>query len=101
MTGIGRRFGAMVAGAAIALGAAGAVAKPHDIRLQIKSDFIVAIHTPTGCVASVELDDGVFVRAWITDALCLPRGVAKAPVPGEATDFYALDASEAALIGRR
>jgi hypothetical protein len=69
------------------LTAAGVHAKPHDIRIQLKMETVKALHTPTGCVSSVELNDGQFVKAFITDPQCLPKGVARRHIPAKAADF--------------
>ncbi len=84
--------------ASMAVPVAEALAKPHDIRLELKRETLFSIHAPTGCVAAVEFYDGSFVRAFITDPLCLPKGVSRRYVPASATDFYSLDPQQAAII---
>lgn len=78
--------------------ATAAVAKPHDIRLNLKVEMVSAIHTPTGCMATMEYHDGAFVAGFITDPLCLPRGVKKRSVPSAPRDYYLMKTS--ALTGR-
>ena len=73
-------------------------AKPHDIRVELKRETISAVHTPTGCVASIEYDDGIFVRAFIADPLCLPEGVEKRFIPASGRDFYISEPVRASLI---
>lgn len=75
-------------------------AKPHDIRIGLTLEVVSAIHVPTGCVSSVEFDDGAFVQAHITDPLCLPHGVTKRFIPSSEQDFYALDPQTALIINR-
>lgn len=75
--------------AALLFGATcGALAKPHDIRVELHVEVVSAIHVPTGCVSAVEYDDGAFVQAFITDPLCLPRGVTRRAIPSSERDFY-------------
>lgn len=74
------------------------IAKPNDVRVELKLETISAIHVPTGCVSAVEYDDGSFVQAFITDPLCLPSGVNKRFIPSSALDFYSLDPQQAAII---
>jgi len=88
----------VIVAASIAAPAASALAKPHDIRVELKREVMFSIHAPTGCVAAVEYDDGSFVQAFITDPLCLPKGVAKRYIPASAADFYSLDPQQAAII---
>lgn len=75
-------------------------AKPHDIRTKLKRETILAVHTPTGCAASIEYDDGIFVRAFIADPLCLPNGVAKRFIPASGHDFYIPEPVRASLTGQ-
>jgi len=75
-------------------------AKPHDIRIHLKIEKISAIHIPTGCVSAVEYDDGSFVKAFITDPLCLPSGVTERFVPSREMDFHTLDPRRTAVITR-
>ena len=84
--------------ASVAVPAAGALAKPHDIRSELKREVLFSIHAPTGCVAAVEYYDGSFVQAFITDPLCLPKGVSKRYIPASIADFYSLDPQQAAII---
>jgi len=50
-----------------------------------------AVHVPTGCLASIVVNDRVVVSAKIVDPDCLPKGVSARPVPGKARDFTVID----------
>lgn len=80
---------AIFAAVPLLLAAAGVHAKPHDIRIQLKLETVAAVHAPTGCLCSVEYNDGAYVRAFVTDPLCLPEGVAKRYIPANEPDFVA------------
>lgn len=89
-----------IVAAALTLVTTSAMAKPHDVRIELKLETIFAIHVPTGCVSAVEYDDGAFVQAFITDPLCLPHGVTKRFIPSSEVDFYSLDPQQAAIINQ-
>lgn len=80
--------------------AGGINAKPNDVRTELKRETIRAVHTPTGCAATVEYDDGIFVKAFIADPLCLPKGVAKRFIPASDHDFYIPEPVRASLTGQ-
>ena len=75
-------------------------AKPHDIRIHLKLETVTAVHAPTGCHASVELNDGKYTRGFITDPLCLPHGVARRYIPAREGDFRVTDPRPASLTNR-
>lgn len=50
-----------------------------------------AVHTPTGCLAQITIDDRRVVHASIIDPDCLPTGVKARPVPGTKRDFTVID----------
>ena len=77
-----------------------AFTKAHDPNIDLKVEQIAAIHVPTGCASVVEYDDGAFVKAFITDPLCLPFGVTKRFVPSSEDDFLAPDPLQAAIKGQ-
>ncbi len=59
--------------------------------MQVPSDTTHdAVHLPTGCKASVVLDENGFISASITDPGCLPEGVVMRGVPGSRKDFRLL-----------
>jgi len=50
-----------------------------------------AVHTPTGCLAQITVNDRKVVHATIIDPDCLPKGVVAQPIPGESRDFTVID----------
>lgn len=89
-----------IVAAALTMIATSAIAKPHDVRVELKLETVSAIHVPTGCVSAVEYDDGTFIQAFITDPLCLPHGVTRRFIPASEVDFYSLDPQQAAIINQ-
>lgn len=86
---------------AFAFGAAApASAKQHDTTERLRVDSITAIHLPTGCEAMMEFHDGIFAAGFITDPLCLPKGVKRQPIPSVATDYTRTQAAKARLTSR-
>ena len=50
--------------------------------------YVDAIHRPTGCMSTLELDGSTLLAAFITDPLCLPAGVDARPIPAFERDFH-------------
>jgi len=62
--------------------------------------YVKAIHHPTGCVAMLEYNGATLLGAFITDPLCLPRGVAARPIPAFVHDFHVPASKREILINR-
>ena len=65
-----------------------ASARLHDLAPRFDSEYVTAIHRPTGCSAVLEFTNKVLVGAFITDPLCLPHGVRARAIPAFPRDFH-------------
>ena len=63
-------------------------ARLHEIAPTIPIEHVTAIHRPTGCSAVLEFSNRTLVGAFITDPLCLPRGVKARTIPAFPRDFH-------------
>lgn len=80
-------FPAMAMVTAMAWPTAGS-ARLHEIAPTIPIEYVTAIHRPTGCSAVLEFSKRTLVGAFITDPLCLPRGVKARTIPAFPRDFH-------------
>lgn len=62
-------------------------ARLHEVTLRFVIEHITAIHHPTGCNATLEYSNDILVAAFITDPLCLPKGVKARTIPPLPRDF--------------
>lgn len=87
-------FAASVLAGAVAMVTSVSHARLPDAFSHIATEIVKqAVHIPTGCMASVTLDDRNLISAAITDPDCLPKGVKARIVPGGMTDFSIIETS--------
>ena len=65
-----------------------ATARLHDLAPRFSSEYVTALHRPTGCGATLEFTNNILVAAFITDPLCLPQGVKARTIPAFPRDFH-------------